>query len=84
MRIHNEIKYRRTIIAQFKLTPAQRQHVQAGIQDLRHAFARDMLHRVGHRKALPWPLLHEHFKLDPWSFGGAPAAALKILLSRGK
>ena len=84
LRTHNEIKYRQTILRLFKLTSAQRQHVQAGIQNLRHAVARDLLHRVSHRKALPWSLLRAHFKLDPWSFGGLPAAALKILWSRGK
>ena len=84
LRIHNEMKYRKLTGQLFPLNPQQNLHIQKSIQDLRTAFARDLLHRVSHRKALPWPVVRQHFKLDVWSFLGLPANLLKSFLAGKK
>ncbi len=82
LRIHNELKYRKTTARLFSLTEAQHAHVDASVRDLRLAFARDLLHRLAHRSPLPWTVLRQHLKLDPWSFLGLPANLLKMVFSR--
>ena len=84
LRIHNELKYRKTTAKLFPLTAAQHAHLNNRARDLRLAFARDLLHRLAHRKPLPWPVLRQHFKLDPWSFLGLPSTLLQALLSSRK
>lgn len=84
LRIHNEMKYRKLTGQLFPLNPQQNLHIQKSIRDLRTAFARDLLHRVSHRKALPWPVVRQHFKLDVWSFLGLPANLLKSFLAGKK
>ena len=77
LRIHSEMKYRKLTGQLFPLTTIQQQHIAHSIRDLRQAFARDLLHRVSHRKPLHWALLKQHFKLDPWSFLGLPTNLLQ-------
>lgn len=82
LRVHNELKYRKTTAKLFPLTAAQHAHLHNGIRDLRLAFARDLLHRLAHRKPLPWQVLRQHFMLDPWSFLGLPITLPQVALSR--
>ena len=82
LRVHNELKYRKLTGQLFPLTIQQRRHIEQCIRNLRVAFARDLLHRLRHRKPLPWPVLQQHFKLDPWSFLGLPVALPQVAFSR--
>lgn len=82
LRVHNELKYRKLTGQLFPLTIQQRRHIKQCIRNLRVAFARDLLHRLRHRKPLPWPVLQQHFKLDPWSFLGLPVALPQVAFSR--
>ena len=82
LRVHNEIKYRLTTRILFALTDSQRVHIQTCVRDLRRSFARDLLHRLAHRKPLPWRVLQQHFRLDPLSFVGLPFNMLKTIFSR--
>jgi succinoglycan biosynthesis protein ExoW len=84
LRIHNELKYRKTTARLFPLSAGQHAHLGASVRELRLAFARDLLHRLAHRSPLPWPVLRQHFKLDPWSFLGLPSALLRVLLPARK
>lgn len=78
LRVHNEIKYRKLTGQLFPLSVQQQRHIEHSIRNLRVAFARDLLHRLSHRKPLPWQVLMQHVKLDPWSFLSMP---LNVLLS---
>jgi succinoglycan biosynthesis protein ExoW len=80
LRIHNEMKYRKLTGQLFPLNGQQQTHIAHCVDDLRLAFARDLLHRIRHRKQLPWPVLRQHLKLDPWSFFGLPASLFKSIL----
>ena len=81
-RVHNELKYRKLTGQLFPLTIQQQRHIEHSIRNLRLAFARDLLHRLRHRIPLPWPVLQQHFKLDPWSFLGLPVNLLQAVFSR--
>lgn len=81
LRIHNEMKYRKLTGQLFPLNEQQKAHIAHCVGDLRLAFARDLLHRISHRKPLQWAVLKQHFKLDPWSFSGLPKNLLKSALS---
>ncbi|MBK6357203.1 MAG: glycosyltransferase family 2 protein [Betaproteobacteria bacterium] len=52
LRIHNELKYRKTTANLFSLTSDQQAHLKRCIEELRASFARDLLHRLAHRKGL--------------------------------
>ncbi len=82
LRVHNELKYRKTTAKLFELTVDQHLHLQTSIQALRVAFFRDLLHRLAHRQKLPFKLLTAHFALDPLTYLLAPLNLPKIL--RGK
>ena len=82
LRIHNEIKYRKTTVRLFNLTPSQRHHIGQGVAALRLAFARDLLHRLSHRKPLHWHVLKQHFQLDPLSFVALPLNVIKSVFTR--
>ncbi|WP_394788762.1 glycosyltransferase family 2 protein [Rhodoferax sp.] len=84
LRIHNEIKYKKLILDIFPTTPVQRTHIQENLRSLRFSFAQDLLHRIVHRKKLPLPLLHEHFRLDTLSFLVLPMALISLLTQRGR
>ena len=84
LRLHNEIKYQKLTRQLFPVTPQQRAHIQASLGTLRNAFARDLLHRVAHRKPLQWGLLWRHVQLDPQSFLLMPFSLAGGLLQRGK
>ncbi len=83
LRVHNEMKYRKLTGQLFSLNVIQKLHIAHCVRQLRVAMARDLLHRVVHRKPLPWPVLKQQFKLDPLSFLGLPITLPKVLFSRG-
>lgn len=82
LRLHNEIKFRKTVQREFDLTPQQANQVHHGIGDLRHAFAAGLLHRLTHLKSTSPGLLMRHLQLDPQSFVRLPATAWSLLAGR--
>ena len=82
LRVHNELKFKRRIGRAFPVTVAQRAHIDAGIRDLRVAFARDLLHRLAHGRRLPLGLLTTHLLMDPLSYLQLPAVAVGLAKQR--
>ena len=80
LRIHNEMKYRKLTGQLFALNRQQQEHISNCVRDLRIAFARDLMHRVSHRKPLSWAVLRQHFALDPWSVLGLPIHLLRAVI----
>ncbi|MBV8502236.1 MAG: glycosyltransferase [Paucibacter sp.] len=78
LRVHNEMKYRKLTARLFKLDLPLRQHLRRSIRQLRETFALDVLHRLAHRKPLPWRLLRAHIALDPL----APLGFGQVFLNR--
>jgi succinoglycan biosynthesis protein ExoW len=82
LRIHNEMKYRKTTLALFDLSAAQTAHVEKSIEALRGAFARDLLHRLAHRKKTSLDLLRKHAAMDTKGVLMFPATCLKVALGK--
>lgn len=82
LRIHNELKYRKTTARLYPLTTYQKAHLTHCIEDLRVSFARDLLHRLTHRKCLPLSTLWAHLQLDPLSFAKLPVYWVGFVVSR--
>ena len=82
LRLHNEIKFRRTVKQLFHLAPAQDKHVTKSIHALRASFAADLLHRLTHRKAISRDLLRAHWKLDPLTYAHLPLVVTRRLTGR--
>ena len=81
LRIHNEIKYKKLIFKLFKITEPQRIHINKNLTTLRTSFAKDFLHRIMHRKKLPFDLLKKHLQLDPLSFLYIPIAIKQAIIN---
>ena len=82
LRVHNELKFRKITRKLFSLTSTQLAHIATSISKLRTAFARDLLHRVTHRKQLPFKLLMTHLMLDPSSYLSLPFTWIRIILGK--
>lgn len=82
LRVHNELKYRKTTIALFTLTQEQQTLVKHSIGSLRTAFARDLLHRLTHRKKIPARLLAAHIAMDPQGILLMPLTILKLIFGK--
>ncbi len=82
LRVHNELKYRKTTAKLFTLTTTQASHINTSLRDLRIAFIRDLIHRIVHRKKLPRKLLAMHLELDPMTYLHAPIILMKLILSK--
>lgn len=82
LRIHNELKYRKTTARLYQLTTDQQAHLKRCIEELRASFARDLLHRLVHRKSLPLATLRSHLWLDPLSFTKLPWYWASFVFSR--
>ncbi|MDB5849162.1 MAG: hypothetical protein JWP29_2914, partial [Rhodoferax sp.] len=54
----------------------------ASIATLRTAFARDLVHRLAHRKRLPFKLLADHARMDLGSFLAMPGNMVKLILKK--
>lgn len=84
LRIHNEMKYRKLTCQIFPVNALQKKHIDASINDLRIAFAKDLLHRLAHRKKISLSLLRAHFQLDPLSFLLMPFKLLGTFIASPK
>lgn len=82
LRIYNELKYRKTTACLYTLTVEQKAHLKWCIDELRSSFARDLLHRLAHRKTLPLTTLKAHLRLDPLSFIKLPVHWVRFIFSR--
>ena len=82
LRVHNELKYRKTTAKLFALTTTQASHIATSLRDLRIAFIRDLIHRILHRKKLPRKLLAMHLELDPMTYVHAPIILMKLIFNK--
>ena len=82
LRVHNEIKYKKLTCKLFPVTDLQRRHINSNLDTLRTSFAQDLLHRVMHKKKLPFDLLKKHFQLDPLSFSHLPKVLLNSIYQK--
>lgn len=82
VRLHNELKFRKTVRRLFPLTPEQDARIGQGIRSLRTSFASDILHRISHRKPLALPVVRAQWQLDPLTFMHLPIAVARRLTGR--
>ena len=82
LRVHNELKYRKTTAKLFALTTEQHSHIQTCVRDLGVAFIRAVIHRCTHRQRLPLKLLAAHLRMDPWTYMSAPAMLTRLALGK--
>lgn len=83
LRVHNEIKFKKLLLRSYPLSPSQRTFTEGSVGSLRQAFARDLLHRLGHRKTIPVELLAAHWKLDRTTYLALPLNTMRALAQRG-
>lgn len=81
-RIHDEVRFKKVMLRRYSLSAAQVTHIDGSITSLRGAFARDLVHRLSHRKKLPISLLAAHFRLDPAALIQVPLVAAASVLKR--
>ena len=82
LRLHNEMRYRKMIPRLFAVSAPQEKKLTAAIRNLRHAIVRDVLHRIAHRKALPWSWARAHVLLDPQTFLLIPWLSVQVLFHK--
>jgi succinoglycan biosynthesis protein ExoW len=66
--LHDDIKYRKYLLANFKLTPEQRASIFRKISSLRLDYCRGFIHNLLHNRRFPQARIWDHFKLDPATF----------------
>ncbi len=66
-RVHNEMKYRKSVKRLYPLSCDEKAFVQEQIGALRQAFVRDILHRLAHGRKLDGATLKAQAKLDLYS-----------------
>jgi succinoglycan biosynthesis protein ExoW len=82
LRVHNELKFKKTIGRLFPITPSQQAHISEGIDALRDAFARDLIRRLRRLQRTSISLLGRHLLLDPVSYLRLPVLAVSLVLAR--
>ena len=82
-RLQNEMQFRRLVRKLFSLTPQQEKMLGDSVRALRSAFARDLLHRLAHRKAVPAAILGSQLREDPMTLLELIPTAVQILF-RGR
>lgn len=83
LRVHDEMKYRKHLLATYALNPEVRAIVVHHVCALREAFVRDVLRRLFHRERVPGLLLLAYLRLDPVSVVGFIPLAVRVLTHRG-
>lgn len=81
-RIHDEMRFRKLTRRRYVLTRSQQAHIAAAVGELRASFARDLLHRLAHRKTLSPRLLLAQLRLDPMSYLMLFANAVRLVRQR--
>ncbi len=79
LRLHSEIRYRKSVNRLFAITEVQKKAIAEEIRRLQEAMIRDLAHRVHHHKGIPWSLLGVHVMLDPALLSALPRVCAKIL-----
>lgn len=81
-RLHDDMRFRKTILGLFQLSAQQRAVVHHAIGEVRRSFAMALLHDLAHRR---WPsaaVLSAHARLDPASFLMLPTVLLDRVVGR--
>ncbi len=81
-RIRYELKYRKAIAAEFNLNDAQAAFIRQSLHKSRMEFARELIHRLRHRKNITANQLIKHWQTDPLSIALLPWSAIRLLFSR--
>jgi len=82
IRLHYEMKYKKTLPRLFELNATQLQANRASVWTLRRSFIADLLHRAAHRRSLKWHVLRKQLRTDPQTFMYAMPLAMMIVLKR--
>ena len=82
LRVSQEIRFRKAVIASFSLNEIQRKHVAADLGRLREAFLRDVFRRLRHGQGFPHHLLRGHSRADPQTWLSAAPTLVKALAGR--
>ncbi len=82
LRLHNDMKYRKWVLRDFPVTASQRTRLNEQVAQLRRAIVRDLLHRLAHRKSLPWQWMWDQVQLDPKTGFFLPWLALTVVFER--
>ena len=81
--IIDDIKYRRKILEEYSISPAQRKILKARIRHLRHSFTTGLLHHLRAHRRLSWrKLLREYLAVDPSYPVTIWPAAFQILVNK--
>jgi succinoglycan biosynthesis protein ExoW len=83
IRIHQEMKYRKTVERLFTLTPELKQANSQAIRGLRTAYIADLLHRLRHGKRVDAASIWAQLRLDPLTALLFVPISGSLLLSRG-
>lgn len=82
LRLHNEARYRLTLLREFTCDRVQRKMVVGKMHDLRVAMVRDLLHRVSHRKPIPWSWIAEVLICQPTIIIALPGILLSVITGK--
>lgn len=82
LRLHNEMKYRKRVLQEFAVTASQCVRLNEQVAQLRRAIVRDLLHRVAHRKSLPWQWMRDQMRLDLKTYLFMPWLALGVVFEK--
>jgi hypothetical protein len=81
--IIDDIKYRRRILEEYAISPAQRQFLNARIRQLRGSFTLGLLHQLRTHRRLPGgTVLRDYLEVDPSYPLTVWPAALRALLQK--
>ena len=81
--IIDDIKYRRRILKEYSITPAQRRFLKGRIRELRRSFTIGLLHHVRENRQLPSrKVLRDYLAVDPCYPIAMWPAALQISVSK--
>lgn len=82
LRLHNEARYRLTLIREFAFNRSQRKMLAGKVRDLRVAMVRDLLHRIRHHKPLPWKWMADVLRSQPAIVIALPDILFTVVTSR--
>ena len=78
-RVVHETRYRHATLRLFDVTEQERRFLDRQLDGLREAFARDLMHRLLHRKKLKLRLIADQFRRDPKSAFWLVPNVVKVL-----
>lgn len=81
-RLRNELFVWTSVERFYPLTPAMRRANRTTIRNLQRDVGKDLLHRLRHRKPMPFRLVRDVIAMAPSTIAVAPLGALRGVLSR--